>query len=285
LRLSCKIQAFLFWLALWGIALLLTACGGERESAEETAPAPSPTALSAATNTVQPPPVAPVAARTTPGAQQAPPEAAEQMSAAAMTVTLAATVSLTSEVISPTANQAITSLALLTNVVNDISLCPIKLDLDLSTYPDLNGLVQGLGCPVAEASSTPIAINEFGAGPDYDRFMLWFSAEQQIYVLFADFTWLGYSDHWVEGMPEISCSPDGVAQASPPLPRRGFGKLWCEVDSVRQHMGLIEREERLCQHSVGQRLERGRFVACFEDATIRYFRIYDNGLWDVRLVR
>ena len=43
----------------------------------------------------------------------------------------------------------------------------------------------------------------------------------------------------------------------------------------------MPKEERLCQHSVLQRFSSGRLLACFEDATIRYFRILDNHTWDV----
>ena len=79
----------------------------------------------------------------------------------------------------------------------------------------------------------------------------------------------------------LSCNPLNVAPTSPPLPRRGFGKLWCTVDGLQEKLGTIEREERLCQHTVVQRFERGRLLACFEDATIRYFRLLDDGSWDM----
>jgi len=32
-----------------------------------------------------------------------------------------------------------------------------------------------------------------------------------------------------------------------------------------------------------QRFERGRLLACFEDATIRYFRLLDDGTWDLQM--
>ena len=67
--------------------------------------------------------------------------------------------------------------------------------------------------------------------------------------------------------------------------RRGFGKLWCSVESVRLALGTIDSEERLCQHAVVQRFEQGRLLACFEDATIRYFRVLDDGTWDMEMVQ
>jgi hypothetical protein len=160
--------------------------------------------------------------------------------------------------------------------------CAVQYDLDLAGYPDL---LAKMGCALAGASNDAVAINEFGEGPDYNRFMLWFSSELQIYVLFPDQTWQAYLDTWSEGQPELSCNPLSVPPTSPPLPRRGFGKLWCSVDGLMDKLGTIDREERLCQHTVVQRFERGRLLACFEDATIRYFRLLDDGTWDMVMVR
>jgi hypothetical protein len=50
-------------------------------------------------------------------------------------------------------------------------------------------------------------------------------------------------------------------------------------------MGTIPREERLCQHTVVQSFENGRLLACFEDATIRYFRLLNDGAWDLLIVQ
>ncbi len=159
------------------------------------------------------------------------------------------------------------------------------LNIDLSGYPDIKNLPAILGCPQSEASLDPVAINEFGGGPNYDRFMLWFGGEKQIYVLFANQSWLAYSDTWDDNEPEITCNPLNGEKTSPPLPRRGFGKLWCTVGNLQQELGAIDREERLCQHSVTQRFENGRLLACFEDATIRYFRILNDGRWDMMMVQ
>jgi hypothetical protein len=160
--------------------------------------------------------------------------------------------------------------------------CAVQYDLDLAGYADL---LAKMGCALEEANYNDVGINEFGTGPDYNRFMLWFSDELQIYVLFPDQTWQAYLDNWSEGQPELSCNPLSVPPTSPPLPRRGFGKLWCTVDGLKDKMGTIDREERLCQHTVVQRFEKGRLLACFEDATIRYFRLLDDGKWDMVMVR
>ena len=103
----------------------------------------------------------------------------------------------------------------------------------------------------------------------------------EIYVLFPDGTWQSFPDTWQEGDPTFSCNPLGGEADSPPLPRRGFGKLWCSDPELQEVMGTIPREERLCQHSVTQPFADGRLLACFEDATIRYFRILETITWDV----
>ena len=160
--------------------------------------------------------------------------------------------------------------------------CSTDYDMDLAGYPDLYAR---MGCAVGASSHEPVAINEYGEGPDYDRFMLWFGSEGLIYVLFPEQTWQSYRDTWDESQPELSCNPLSQPPTSPPLPRRGFGKLWCSVETLQQQLGLIDREERLCQHAVVQTFERGRVLACFEDATIRYFSLFNDGSWQLMLVR
>lgn len=161
-------------------------------------------------------------------------------------------------------------------VVAKESNCQIESDLDLAGYA---GVEEMMGCPLEVARFDPVGIEEFGDGPDFDRFMLWFSWEDQIYVLFPDGSWRQYPDTWQEGDPTFTCNPLEGEATSPPLPRRGFGKLWCQDAEVQTAMGVTPREERLCQHTVVQRFEKGRILACFEDATVRYFRIMDDQAW------
>lgn len=159
--------------------------------------------------------------------------------------------------------------------------CALESHLDLSGYPELE---QRMGCAVAEAIFDPIAINEFGDEQPTNRFMLWFSHENLIYVLYPDGSYRTYPDTWEEGVdPTFTCNPLGGEAESPPLPRRGFGKLWCNNPEIQAVMGPVPREERLCQYAVLQRFEEGRLLACFEDATIRYFRLLNGGVWDVQV--
>jgi len=160
--------------------------------------------------------------------------------------------------------------------------CEIDISIDLAGYANLE---EELGCPLNQAITDPIAINEFGPGPDFDRFMLWLSHEQQIYVLFVEGGWQAYADSWTDDMPIFACNPMAEEPTSPPLPRRGFGKVWCDHENVRQNLGLIIREERLCQHAALQSFERGRMLACYEDDTVRYFMLLNDGTWRVEFVQ
>ncbi len=161
-------------------------------------------------------------------------------------------------------------------------ICTQETDIALASYPDLQPV---MGCATGPAIFDPIGINEFGTEPPFDRFMLWFSHELQIYTMLPDKRWQAYADTWTEDQPTFACNPLGGEEASPPLPRRGFGKLWCESAELQTMMGTVAKEERLCQHTVLQPFQYGRLLACYEDATIRYFRIMDDGSWDQMLVQ
>ncbi|MEJ5249578.1 MAG: hypothetical protein WHS90_17530 [Caldilinea sp.] len=230
-----------------GLAGALVACGGEQR------PTPTPTATPASAASETPTP---------PGEEEVPPT----------------TVEIPTQPAGPPATPTVSVLT----VDEKEERCAIDYDMDLAGFPDL---YTRLGCPIGPSSHEPVAINEFGEGPDYNRFMLWFSSDQQIYVLFADQSWQSYRDTWDESQPEFSCNPLDGPPTSPPLPRRGFGKLWCSVEALQKQLGFIEREERLCQHSIVQNFERGRMLACFEDATIRYFSLLNDGSWELLVVR
>jgi hypothetical protein len=69
--------------------------------------------------------------------------------------------------------------------------------------------------------------------------MFWLQPTQEIWVLIITSegrgNWLVYEDTFIEGEPESDPSmvaPDGMLQ-----PERGFGKLWREVEQVREELG------------------------------------------------
>ena len=245
---SVAVILLLFW-------LLLFACG------EESAPTLSPTPL--------PTIITPTAIATTPPVSVLPTATPVALSASPI----------------PTTSQALTQSGTVTAAgatgQEELS-CTKEADIALIAYPDRQQL---LGCAQGPAIFDPIAINEFGPGPDFDRFMLWFGHELQIYVLRPDKSWQAYPDTWTEDQPTFACNPLGSEEISPPLPRRGFGKLWCEQTELQTVMGTVAKEERLCQHTVLQPFAHGRLLACYEDATIRYIRVMDDGSWDQVLMR
>lgn len=71
--------------------------------------------------------------------------------------------------------------------------------------------------------------------------MTWRDSADAVYVLFVNGTWLISTDHFIEGIdPEYSC---GVHE-SPPSPRRGFSKIWCNHPGVRSGLGdAVEYEK------------------------------------------
>ncbi|MCC6170332.1 MAG: hypothetical protein IT329_24150 [Caldilineaceae bacterium] len=301
----CHRRAFLAalrarWVGLLAIGLLAAACsGGETPAAPAEAGAPATTAAAAPTSplpsSASPAAAAPAAEPVTQAVGGAVTEPVTGSAAQSGTQAITgATAGTSTGAISqaaaaqPAAAQPVVTATVSANgstavfaplEVDEGADCEIESHLDLVGYPELE---QRMGCPTEEARFDPIGIEEFGDLPPYDRFMLWFSHEKQIYVLFPDGTYKTYADTWVEGQdPTHPCNPLGGEADSPPLPRRGFGKLWCENPDIQSVMGTVPREERLCQHSVLQRFASGRLLACFEDATVRYFRILDDSTWDV----
>ncbi len=264
---SSKIRV-LRWVVVFSLILVVVACGRKQEESTAT-PEPSVTvespATAPATTVTQPEqPESPLVEAGVTTEQNAQPSAAE----AGAPVTVTMDDNGTTAIFTPLE-------------VDEGSKCDIEPHIDLAGYPNLE---ESLGCPTGEASTNPVAINEFGDGPEYDRFMLWFSdldPSEQIYVLYPDNTWQSFPDLWMEGDPTFTCNPLDEEADSPPLPRRGFGKVWCENPELQDILGLVPKEERLCQHSVVQPFTDSRLLACFEEATIRYFHIYDDNTWQI----
>ncbi len=242
------------------LLLLLSACGAEPEpTTADTLPALTVTVTQLPTQSA----LSALPTATLPAPAQSP-----ITGSVAATQTLSQSTSLTAAVAA---------------MEDDLPLvCTQETDIALATFPDLEQL---MGCALGPAIFDPVGINEFGTEPPFDRFMLWFSPEVQIYTLLPNKQWQVYADTWTEEQPTFACNPLGGEATSPPLPRRGFGKLWCESTELQTIMGTVAKEERLCQHTVLQPFQNGRLLACYEDATIRYFRIMNDGSWDQMLVQ
>jgi serine/threonine protein kinase len=92
------------------------------------------------------------------------------------------------------------------------------------------------GCPSAPPSQQTGAVEDFELG-----LMFWRQDRDVIYVLFnIRNQWGFYTDPWREGDPEFSCPEAEIVG----MPKRGFGKVWCANNEVRQGVGNAVGDER-----------------------------------------
>lgn len=112
-----------------------------------------------------------------------------------------------------------------------------------------------------------MAIEDFEGG-----YMLWREDTTRIYALHLQGFWRSYEDTWQEGDPEYTC---GTA-ASPPTPKRGFGKVWCTYDIVRQGLGEATTTE---QGLLGdaQSFSGGDII---QPSGQRIFTLFDDATWE-----
>jgi photosystem II stability/assembly factor-like uncharacterized protein len=132
--------------------------------------------------------------------------------------------------------------------------------------------VPRLGCPTG-AFQTSIVEQSFERG-----WMFWRSDTREIYALPDGAPYARFADTWDEGQPEYSC-PDGFPAQTPPTPKRGFGKVWCNPDNavVRDRLGNATGEERAFESSV-QTFERG--VIFGTDRGVTYILPLDVDGWE-----
>ncbi len=103
--------------------------------------------------------------------------------------------------------------------------------------------------------------------------MYWRQDARDIYVLHNDGTWQAFGDTWQEGQTEWDVSivaPGGLFQ-----PKRGFGRVWRDNQSVRDRLGWATMEERGFQGSI-QSFQNGRMIW----SNVRgVFVLYSDGTW------
>ena len=121
--------------------------------------------------------------------------------------------------------------------------------------------VARLGCPVG-AWKTSIVEESFERG-----WMFWRSDTREIYALAYGWPYARFADTWEESQPEYTC-PDSDPRQTPPTPKRGFGKVWCNPDNayVRDRLGNATGEERAFEASV-QAFDRGLIFSTDRGAT------------------
>jgi len=102
--------------------------------------------------------------------------------------------------------------------------------------------------------------------------MFWREDTDRVHVLYNSGGWERHSDNWQEGDAEFSCG----TQESPPTPKRGFGKVWCSFDSVRNGLGNA-RDAEWGAAGAAQDFENGMIVLAPNGRT--YVLYTDNGTW------
>lgn len=107
---------------------------------------------------------------------------------------------------------------------------------------------QRLGCPTGEEQRVASAVESFQGG-----FMLWRADNDRVYVVLQNGKWDSYpksnTDMFRDGVdPEYSCG----THTSPPSPRRGFSKIWCNHSDVHSALGnATEYEQGFCMPGGG----------------------------------
>ena len=99
--------------------------------------------------------------------------------------------------------------------------------------------------------------------------MFWREDNDRIAILYGNGSWALYRDIWNEGDPEYSC-PEIAPSQCPPTPRRGFGKIWCTYDAVRQGLGWATDYERGF-HGTVQDFDRGTILRTDSNETYVMF--------------
>lgn len=123
-----------------------------------------------------------------------------------------------------------------------------------------------LGCPAAIAVTRESVEETFQRGH-----MVWRGGGVQVYTIYSDGTWdlfpKNSNDILQASDPEYFC---GV-HSSPPSPRRGFSKIWCNNPDVRAKIGdATESEEGFCMPSNCETFQD------FEGGTIYYSAKYKS---------
>ncbi|MBI5035424.1 MAG: hypothetical protein HZB51_33270 [Chloroflexi bacterium] len=133
-------------------------------------------------------------------------------------------------------------------------------------------LATRLGCPTEAEHAVGFATQTFENGV-----MFWREDEKHISVLFNDTprAWAQYDDTWNTALPEDAC-PSVTVAANRTKPKRGFGKVWCEVPGVRGKIGAATGGE-VGFAPLTQRFQRGQMFAGTQ--TNQVYVLFTNGTW------
>jgi eukaryotic-like serine/threonine-protein kinase len=106
---------------------------------------------------------------------------------------------------------------------------------------------EALGCATSGVYDNWVAQEHFERG-----MMTWRKDNDRIYAHYNNGSLSSYANIWSEGDPEFTCG----TPSSPPTPIRGFGKIWCTYDEVRNGLGNATGPE-VGQTARMQLFERG----------------------------
>jgi len=115
---------------------------------------------------------------------------------------------------------------------------PIPTAYPVPGYPPIEGdcqykfffLPSPDSCPADFPRVSAAAEQPFEGGT-----MLWLGTDDLIVILFSDNSWRSVEDTWEEGQLESDPSVEPPAGRYQPI--RGFGKVWREVNDIRQQLG------------------------------------------------
>lgn len=131
------------------------------------------------------------------------------------------------------------------------------------------------GCPTAPAITALAAEERFERG-----YMFWREPIDTAHALVALDTggWQRFS-HMPFGAndPEFGCIDANTPPQCPPTPKRGFGKMWCDIPAIRQGLGNATNCERGYQGTM-QTFEHAFMLGNDQG---RVFVFYENGAWEV----
>jgi predicted Ser/Thr protein kinase len=127
-----------------------------------------------------------------------------------------------------------------------------------------------LGCATGGAHGAWMAEETFQKGR-----MFWRQdREKYVIALYSSGSWGDYLGDWQEGDPEFTCGPE----SSPPTPKRGFGRVWCNYPEVRSGLGNATALERGFNGTV-QDFNRGLIIRMDSGAT---YVMYSGDGWETR---
>lgn len=134
-----------------------------------------------------------------------------------------------------------------------------------------------LGCPTSSGTQARFAVQQFEHGAMY-----YVDDEKQILVMLDAQTWRGFDDTWSSELPEDTC-PSILVQPPSVKPKRGFGKVWCEQEAIREKIGSGESPEIGLYTAPLQHFQHGVVFGPPDAEQVRVKKVFvllQNGMWN-----